>query len=76
MINAGFMRLQNPDSTADVICLDCFKVVAHSENQLDLAAAESDHVCNPCDLVLLRYGSSNGVQRTAENAVANGMSRG
>jgi hypothetical protein len=57
MVNTGFMRRQNPDSTADVICLCCFRTVAFSQAQYDLASAENDHICNPFDdLVLLQSG--------------------
>ena len=62
MINSVFMRLHNPDATADVICLNCFKAIAHSQQVPDLAIAENNHVCDPCDLVLLRYGSSDSIQ--------------
>ena len=72
MITSSFMRLRNPDSTTDVICLNCFQPVMRSQQVADLAALEADHICNPCDVVLQRYGGSNFVQKNAPN----GMSRG
>jgi hypothetical protein len=45
MANSGFIRRQNPDSTADVICLSCFRTIAYSQAQADLAAAENNHDC-------------------------------
>jgi DNA-binding response OmpR family regulator len=49
MPNAGFLRWQNPDSTADVICLGCFRTVASSQAQDEIATAEANHTCNPFD---------------------------
>jgi len=74
MIDSSFLRLRNPDSTADVICLNCFQTVARSQEHIDLIAAESDHTCDPRDLVLLRYGSSSVAQRNTSNSELMGMS--
>ena len=76
MINSSFMRLQNPDATADVICLNCFKAIARSQQMRDLAVAENNHICDPCDLILLRYGSSDDIQNNSINARAKGSARG
>ena len=60
MIHSNFMRLHNPDSTSDVICLNCFQTIAISQEQFGLASAESNHLCSPSDLILQHYGSSYG----------------
>jgi hypothetical protein len=67
MINPGFMRWLNPDSTIDVICLNCFETVVKSGIRDALGAGEKDHVCNPSDLVLLRSASvpSHRQEKTA-----------
>jgi hypothetical protein len=58
MTNSGFVRRQNNDSTTDLICLGCFQTVAHSQEQADLAAAETEHACDPfCDLLSFQSGS-------------------
>ena len=49
MANIRFMRWENSDATADLICLCCFRTLAHSRHQNDLLAAEDDHICNPLD---------------------------
>ena len=47
MVNSGFIRRQNSDSTSDVICLSCFRTIARSQAQADLAVVEINHGCNP-----------------------------
>jgi hypothetical protein len=49
MVSTGFMRRQNPEAAADVICLNCCRTVARSQAHADLLAAENDHSCNPFD---------------------------
>lgn len=53
MNETGYLPWKNPDSTIDLICLGCFKTVAQSRVQAILAAAETEHKCNPLDLALL-----------------------
>lgn len=72
MITSSFMRLQNPDSTTDVICLNCFQSVTRSHQGVDLPVVEAEHICNPCDVLLQRYGSST----VARKNVSNGMTHG
>ena len=47
MVNSGFIRRQNSDSTSDVICLSCFRTIARSQAQADLTVVENNHDCNP-----------------------------
>jgi hypothetical protein len=66
LVNSGFIRRQNPDSTADVICLCCFRTIAYSQAQADLAAAEKNHGCSPFDeFVLFRSDRLSGIQGQA-----------
>jgi hypothetical protein len=67
MTSSDFMRLNNSDATVDVICLDCFRVVAQAREQHDFGAAEMDHICETSDLVVLRYGSSSSSRGGAAN---------
>jgi hypothetical protein len=61
MSNLAFVQRQNRDSTTDLICLGCFLTVAHSREQADLVAAESEHICNPfSDPLLFQSGSVQG----------------
>jgi hypothetical protein len=45
----------NPDGTFDSICITCFRTIAMSEKEADLAAAEEAHACNPADLPKNKY---------------------
>jgi hypothetical protein len=54
MNGTGFLRLPNPDSTIDLICLSCFVTVAQSRACAELSLAEEDHVCRTSDLTLLQ----------------------
>ena len=49
MANTGFMRWQNPDATADLICLCCFQTIARAQSSADLLAAGDLHTCNPLE---------------------------
>jgi hypothetical protein len=49
MVNTGFMRWQNPDSTADIICLCCFKTIARAGSCAELLEAEEYHNCDPLE---------------------------
>src|ERR1700722_7118950 len=58
MTKSAFVRRQNDDSTTDSICLGCFQTLASSQEQADLAAAESSHACNPIDVDDLQWFES------------------
>jgi hypothetical protein len=63
-MKGDFMQRQNGDSTTDLICLYCFRTVARSGEQSDLAAAEREHMCSPFDeLVMFRSGSLADLSR-------------
>lgn len=49
-----FFYRRNADNTMDTICGFCFLTVASAESEADLHALESDHECNPEDILVDR----------------------
>jgi hypothetical protein len=43
--NGNPFRTAIPDGTFDSICLDCFRTIAHQENEEDLIWFEREHMC-------------------------------
>jgi hypothetical protein len=46
MMPTGFAHRENFDHTIDSICKCCFRTIAKSEDESDLARAEAEHCCS------------------------------
>jgi hypothetical protein len=55
---SSFVRRVNPDSTTDLICLDCSKTVATAKQESELTRKKNTHACEPVELEMTRYINS------------------
>jgi len=50
-----FAKRRNPDGTMDSICLNCFRTVATSTDELKLIEFERDHQCRESRATILAF---------------------
>jgi hypothetical protein len=55
---ASFVRRENPDSTADMICARCFQTIAKGRDEKLLANAKKKHTCDLRDELYQLYVDS------------------
>ena len=51
---SGFRHRPNNDGSVDSICTRCLRTIASNNHEWSLAAVESQHECDPVDL--MRFG--------------------
>jgi hypothetical protein len=51
---SGFIHRPNNDGSFDSICLRCFRTIESDKNGRSLAMMESQHECEPKDLIRLK----------------------
>jgi hypothetical protein len=51
--DSKFAHRHNGDGTVDSICLTCYQTAATTESESQLQALESQHKCDPCDMLAL-----------------------
>jgi hypothetical protein len=64
-LKSGFPHRLNDDGSHDSICIGCFTTVATAQNEWELVAHESAHVCEARD----PYRFSQGLPQKAGGAV-------
>jgi hypothetical protein len=64
-LKSGFPHRLNDDGSHDSICIGCFETVATAQNEWELVAYESAHVCDAGGL----YSLSQGLPQKAVRAV-------
>ena len=47
----GFAHRPNNDGSVDSICLRCFRTIASNNHEMNLATVESQHECDPVDII-------------------------
>jgi len=64
-LKSGFPHRLNDDGSHDSICIGCFTTVATAQNEWELVAHESAHVCEAGD----PYRFSQGLPQKAGHAL-------
>jgi hypothetical protein len=67
-LKPGFPHRHNANGTHDSICEACFATVAMVQNEWELAAYESAHICDP--LWIHRYSRGVSVPSAARAAIS------
>ena len=70
-----FCLRQNRDGTVDSICLKCFATVSHGEGEIEMAAAQLQHlgICVPLNVTRIKIAVRNASKHAHIDRASKGL---